>query len=249
MRAHVRAVAAVAVLSALGSFDRPPADPAPVVVPPAEARGVDGLPAPCGPGTLPEGPVCIPFGRAAPSLPGSPRIPAGATIPRHPDRPADLGAYLLPAGAPGPARAVEAYRSVELLTRSGERVALVPLEGEEPPAQVLFAGDLEGPDGEPAEPAVATARTVRDGSRLLTYLVILGRLDHVDPGVHTGGEAEAGAALGVARERLSMEVRLVRDGAKLGSITTRLLRDDAFSIPIDPRNALLRERASTGPSR
>src|SRR5262245_38611694 len=111
MHPLVRGAAAVAVLSALGSLDRdvPPAPPA--ATPAGQARGVDGLPAPCSPGTLPEGPVClrIPGEEEAARLaleadPPDP-VPARSSlgfeqIPRRPERPADPAGYVYPVGTP-----------------------------------------------------------------------------------------------------------------------------------------------------
>lgn len=82
MHPLVRGAAAAAVLSALGSFDRPKPRPEPIVVPPAMAvsaasaaaasasaakgsktgpSGVEGLAALCGPRTIPEGSTCVPL--------------------------------------------------------------------------------------------------------------------------------------------------------------------------------------------
>lgn len=107
----------MAVLTALGGLDRGAPDALPQVVPPAAAKGIDGLPAPCGPGTLPEGPVCVripdPAVGAGPgSDPGAPsallrgappREPGRSArgfdeIPRRPERPADPAGYVFPVG-------------------------------------------------------------------------------------------------------------------------------------------------------
>src|SRR5689334_19021489 len=62
MHPLVRAAVAAAFLSALGSFDRPSQRPEPVIVPPSRTpRGTDGLPALCGPRTIPEGSACLPL--------------------------------------------------------------------------------------------------------------------------------------------------------------------------------------------
>ncbi|HVY49203.1 MAG TPA: hypothetical protein VHB21_25105, partial [Minicystis sp.] len=83
MHVLVRASVVVAVATALGSLDRGPVDPAPVVVPPAKARGIDGMPAPCGRGTLPEGDVCVALPKAAE---GSVAASAGAREAKLPPR-------------------------------------------------------------------------------------------------------------------------------------------------------------------
>src|SRR5579871_1561336 len=105
MHPLVRGAAAAAVLTALGSFDRGAPDAAPSATPGGEVRGVDGLPAPCLPGTLPEGPVCIriPTEDEATAArqalqPGRPNRgdPQADRIPRRPERPADPAAYVYP---------------------------------------------------------------------------------------------------------------------------------------------------------
>ncbi len=123
MHPLVRGAAAAAVLTALGNLDtRPFEAPAPVVVPPGQAKGVDGLPAPCRPGTLPEGPVCVRIpGEVEAALEalraeaqegqadgGAPlrgaeaeaqrSIVSGDRIPRRPERPADPALYVFPVG-------------------------------------------------------------------------------------------------------------------------------------------------------
>src|SRR5262245_39606189 len=101
MHPLVKGAAAVSVLTALGSLDRGPAPPPQPVEPPAQARGVDGLPALCGPGTLPEGPTCVripaedELGRREPIDIRRARRGEEA-IPRRPDRPADPGQYRYP---------------------------------------------------------------------------------------------------------------------------------------------------------
>jgi hypothetical protein len=81
MHPLVKGAVAVAVLTALGRLagaERAAAPP-----PPEEhAKGVDGMPALCGPGTLPEGPVCVRIPKdvaaALPPAPPEPEPPAAA---------------------------------------------------------------------------------------------------------------------------------------------------------------------------
>src|SRR3954466_1262645 len=101
MHPLVKGAAAIAVLTALGSLDQGSPPPPPPAVAPASARGVDGLPALCGPGSLPEGPVCV----RVPPPDAPPRAELGRrssvaggdeSIPRRPDRPADPDRYRYP---------------------------------------------------------------------------------------------------------------------------------------------------------
>src|SRR3954467_5247271 len=112
MHPLVRGAAAAALLTALGRFDRSPPPPDPGEAPKTDVRGVDGLPAPCGPGTLPEGPVCIRIpGEAdaqlglledSPAPRQEPRreVNAGDRIPRRPERVSDASQYVFPIGTP-----------------------------------------------------------------------------------------------------------------------------------------------------
>ena len=123
----VRAAAAAAVLSVLGTFDRPKPPPAPIL-----STSLPGSPSPegsmkalCGPRRVPEGSVCLPLpapgtelsvadplepekGSHPPlSAPPSAGLEPGRGlevydhIPRRPDRPSDLSLYILPVGQPG----------------------------------------------------------------------------------------------------------------------------------------------------
>lgn len=130
MRPLVRAAAAAAVLTVLGSFDRAEPPPAPVLsssLPGSQAAGAP-MRALCGARRLPEGTVCLPLPAPGAELTlAEPLEPApivtnshptlGASrspglepgrglevydhIPRRPDRPSDLSLYGLPIGEPG----------------------------------------------------------------------------------------------------------------------------------------------------
>lgn len=256
MHPLVKAAASVAVLTALGSLDRGPKPrPAPIA-PPAAARGVDGLSALCGPGTLPEGPVCvrIPIEGTA-TAPASPIVndvgrsgTAGERVPRRPDRPEDAALYRYPVGVGERApRVVGAFdgaaggHGVEIAATPGEKVALVALEGQEGPAEVVFAGDDEG------GLAVATLHDVREGAEVHRYLLIHRGLERLEQGIAEGARIEAGAALGHAPIvngghliTINLEARQVRSGAMLGTMDEKRLADAAVSVPIDLRNVLPR---------
>jgi hypothetical protein len=253
MHPLVKAAASVAVLTALGSLDRGPKPrPAPITAP-AAARGVDGLPALCGPGTLPEGPVCvrIPVEGAAKEASRSVNDvgrsgTAGERVPRRPDRPEEAARYRYPVGlgerAPKVLGAFEGERGghgVEIAAKPAERVTLVALEGQEGPAEVVFAGERGG------ALVVATRHDVREGSELRSYLLIHGDLERLEQGLAEGARLEAGAALGYAALTagghlitITLEGRQVRAGAALGTMDEKRLADGSVSVPIDLRNVL-----------
>ncbi len=244
MHPLVRGAAAAAAFTALGSLDRRAPEPAPVSTPAGEPRGVDGLPAPCGPGTLPEGQVClrIPGEDEAAARATEPSPPAreasrealGADrIPRRPERPADPGAYVYPVGETGRARVLDGPADgspgVHLAARPGEKVVLLDLPQQEGPAEVIFVGDLHGK-------TVVTAHTVLEGTHRRTYLLVHGGLDHPAPDLVAGAKLGGGAVLGFARTiqagprddggsaapprregliDVYLEVRELREGARL----------------------------------
>jgi hypothetical protein len=220
----VRGAAAAAVLTALGTLDRTAPDSPSGAAPAAEVRGVDGLPAPCGPGTLPEGPVCVRIpgeaevarlsleAEAAPSATpreadGVASIASIASIPRRPDRPADPAAYLYPVGRGRPPRLLggfDADRALPFRGRTEEQagVHLVARAGEKVECVSLEA--QEGPAevvfvGDLFGPTVVTRHRVAEGGRPREYLLFHGRLDRASPGLAAGAKVEAGAALGFAR--------------------------------------------------
>jgi hypothetical protein len=254
MHPLVKAAASVAVLTALGSLDRGPKPrPAPIAAPSA-ARGVDGLPALCGPCTLPEGPVCvrIPVEGAAPVVSRPVNDvgrsgTAGERVPRRPDRPEDAARYLYPVGsaerAPRVMGAFDGERGghgVDLAVRPAEKVTLVALEGQEGPAEVVFAGERDD------ALVVATRHDVREGAELRSYLLIHGALERLEQGVAEGARLTPGATLGYAAVvvagghlvTISLEARQVRAGATLGTMDAKRLADSSVSVPIDLRNVL-----------
>ncbi len=214
---------------------------------------MDGLPALCGPGTLPEGPVCVRIPvEGAPATASRPvndvgrSGTAGERVPRRPERPEDAARYLYPVGsaehAPRVMGAFEGERgshAVSLAVKPGERVSLVALEGQEGSAEVVFAGERDG------DLAVATRHEVREGTELRSYLVIHGGLERLEQGLTVGARIEPGAPLGYAALTagghlitVSLEARQVRAGATLGTMNEKRLADSAVSVPIDLRNVL-----------
>jgi hypothetical protein len=263
MHPLVRGAAAAAVLTALGSFDRPvPPPPVPPpergAAPSALPRGVDGLPAPCLPGTLPEGPVCvrIPASDAAkPSLTAPTPEPVARSgvdasrIARRPDRPADPAAYLYPVGgtdrAPrilgggGLQRTVAPAASdlpgLHLAARPGEKVILLTLDRQDGSAEVVHVGDLFGV-------TVVTRHRVDEAGKKRDYLLFHGRLDRAEPGLSVGSKLEGGATLGFARAdngggliEIYIEARVLREGATLDP---KKLTDASIALPIDARDVL-----------
>jgi hypothetical protein len=248
MHPLVKGAAAVAVLTALGSLDRGSPPPPRLVAGPAKARGVDGLPALCGPGTLPEGPICVPIpadegaGSRAPVDLGLGRgRRAEEAIPRRPDRPADPARYRYPVEGQkvlGGFDAGATPQGIRLDAAPGEAIKLLAIEHQEGPAEVVFASDRAG------VATVATRHVAREGARTRDYLLIYGHLDHLAPDLVVGEKLEAGAALGVAAAKapaeISLEARQVRESApqKAGPLNEKRLTDAAVAIPTDLRNVL-----------
>lgn len=265
MHPLVRGAAASALLFALSSLDPPPAPAPPVVVPPAAAarapgpRGAFGdglgLIALCPPRTLPEGSACVPLPgpTALPDEPGAVPRSAGAQehIPRRPDRPADTAAYRYPLGAPDRTPILlggfeiapdgdPRPGTVDLAAARGEPVTATTLEGQEGDPEVAFVGELFGI-------TVGTVHTVREGDRIQRYLVLHGHLERPGPGVVAGSRLRAGDTLGFAGDtgspgllHLRLDVRKVREGARLEQLAPRRFLDSAISIACDPRNVLPR---------
>lgn len=258
MHPLVRGAAAAAILTALGSLDRGAPPPLPGAAPRAEVKGVDRLPAPCLPGTLPEGPVCV-------RIPGDQeasrtRLALGAlgpapsrgtieqtSIPRRPERPADPAAYLYPVGGRertprilgGFDRAPTPEPGVHLAARPGERVVALVLERQQGPTTVAFAGEIFGP-------TVVTRHVLDQAGRAQTYLLLHGGLERAAMGIVPGVTLQPGAVLGFARPdnggalvEIYLEARLLREGAALDDNKPT---DPSAALPIDVRDVLpLRE--------
>lgn len=244
MHPLVRGAAAAAVLSALGNLAPPSPPPPRAVAPPESVRGVDGLPAPCGPGSLPEGPVCVRIPEAKPILvedddaapaPQHRSLSASLdTIPRWPERPEETLKYVFPIGtADRPPRLLEGSgaegalvsapqrmdkRGMQLAARPGEQVKSVALEGQEGSAEVVYTGELVGL-------SVVTEHHVMRGKERGTLVLIHGRLDRIDPAVATGVKVRAGDTLGYARSEAGghlievyFEARVLREGASIDAL-------------------------------
>ena len=261
MHPLVRGAAAAAVFTALGSVDPPAPPPPPAEAPVTAVKGVDGLPAPCGPGTLPEGPVCVRIPGAAEigrvrlegDAPPEPGRSAGGLeqIPRRPDRPADPAAYVYPVGDAqrpprllggldgdvAPVRGRTEQAGVHLAVRPGEKVVLLDLSQQQGPAEVVLVGELFGT-------TVVTRHEVDEGGRKRSYLLFHGRLDRAEVSVVRGAKIEAGATLGFARAanggglvEIYLEARLLREGAEVDEKKLSGL-DASMAVPIDLRDVL-----------
>jgi murein DD-endopeptidase MepM/ murein hydrolase activator NlpD len=196
-----------------------------MVVPPAKARGTNGLPALCGPRTVPEGDVCIPLpppGReddvapaAAPQANAHPRLHGGGVesyeqIPKLPDRPADWGAYALPVGEPGKAPKVASGYDLDLPAadqRHGPGFKAyghggVDLGAERgAPVKAIRLEHQEGDAevvfiGELFGLTVVTSHAVRERDKLKTVLLFHGHLERAAPGLAPHGRVVEGAAIG-----------------------------------------------------
>jgi hypothetical protein len=261
MHPLVRGAAAAAILTALGSLDRDAPEPPPATsaAPSAGitgARDVSALPSPCGPGTLPEGPVCVRIPGETEALPGKVEDPRGADpargelgadrIPRRPERPIDPAAYLYPVGAPAGEGAAPRVMGgteggrpgVRVAARPGEKVLALGLLHQVGPAEVVFVGDLAGGR------TVVTAHTVDEGGRQRTYLLVHGSLDRASPEAVQGAKLAAGAVVGFARTEnagrlieVYVEARELREGRGLDAAAARPA-DPAVSVPTDVRNVL-----------
>jgi hypothetical protein len=170
-------------------------------------------------------------------------------IPRRPDRPADAAAYRYPLGAPdgspallgGIELAANGERrpgAVDLVAARGEQVSLLTLEGQEGSAEIAFVGELFGV-------TVGTVHTVREADRPQRYLVLHGHLERPGPGVVPGARLAAGDVVGFAGDsgspgliHLRLEIRKVREGARIEQLAPRRLLDAAITVPCDPRNVL-----------
>ncbi len=246
----------VAVLTALGNLDPEGPPPPAVIVDQAIPRGVDGLPALCGEGTLPEGPVCLRIPSELEQTSDKPLKKdrsSGDLLPRRPDRPAEPSRYRYPVGSADQApRLLAGFDArygglrdkdapegqVRLAARPGETVRLVGLEGQEGSAEIVFAGESSGL-------VVATLHHVREGQLERSYLLIHGGLGRLERGITRGAKLEPGKPLGFAATNMdgglvsiTLAARKLREGASLGALDPKRLEDPSSTIPIDLRNVL-----------
>lgn len=259
----MRAAAICALLSAIAAFVP---DPPPKQVSLPHAPEATGLRPVCGQRAIPEGDACLPLPAAnAPIGPAqAARTPPRARddaqavlLPRHPDRPAEYAAYVLPIPTEGGVRVVSdltGARSpgertgVDLAATKGDKVLLASLEGDDGDARVVFVGEDAGI-------TVATLHTTREGDVARSFLVIYGHLDRPGPGVVPGSRIKPGDVVGFAGdsgspgiEQLYLEIRQIREGALQRlvpddtAVPKARLADDALSIATDVRNILMKKQ-------
>jgi murein DD-endopeptidase MepM/ murein hydrolase activator NlpD len=227
----------------------------------------------CPRGTAPDGDACVHLtvetdgdGRVAEAQANSHRERSGRwstyeQIPRLPERPADYDVYRypIPPGLPGGHYVVSGYDldqpdakqrrgltlkhvghgAVDLPQAKGTPVHLVALEHQEGDADVLYAGALFGT-------TVLTRHTVREGGRLRDYVMLLGHLDGIAPGVRVGTALKEGDLVGTVGDsgsprivHLHLEVRRVREAVDLSRVPAGApMIADSVTVVCDPRNVL-----------
>jgi hypothetical protein len=174
------------------------------------------------------------------------REAAGQLIPRRPDRDADYGHYELPV-PPSAGATVEANSTslgadgrapssgVVVRVKPGTAALALGLEGQQGSARVVYASP-------PGEGSLVTVHVVREHDREKEYLVVLSGLTRTSS-LAPRAELAPGTSVGVtARDTLPVDVRLVRAGTDVWTLSPDALASDATSIAVDPRN-LLRTKA------
>ena len=179
-------------------------------------------------------------------------------IPRRPDRPADYEAYRYPVPCEPHSCVVSGYDldrtddqqrrgrrllqvghgAVDLLEPRATPIALVALEHQEGPAEVVYVGPLFGT-------TVVTRHTVREAGRLRDYLLLFGHMDSTSPGIRPGALVAEGDVIGSVgdsgspgRVHLHLEARRLRDGIDAAKLAPSALANSSSSIVCDPRNVL-----------
>ncbi len=182
-------------------------------------------------------------------------------IPRLPERPADydLYRYPIPPGLAGGHYVVSGYDldqpdakqrrgatlrhvghgAVDLPQAKGTPIHMITLEHQEGDAEVLYAGPLFGT-------TVLTRHTLREGGRTRDYVMLLGHLDSIAPGITVGTLVKDGQLVGAVGDtgspslvHLHLEIRRVRDGIDLAKVPAgpgMIL--ETVSVVCDPRNVL-----------
>ncbi|MCW5831720.1 MAG: M23 family metallopeptidase, partial [Labilithrix sp.] len=225
----------------------------------------------CPPGTAPDGEACVHLaavddGPVAEARANTHRERSGRwstyeQIPRLPERPADydLYRYPIPPGLAGGHHVVSGYDldlpdakqrrgptlrhvghgAVDLPQVKGTPVQMLALEHQEGDAEVLYAGALFGL-------TVLTRHTLREGGRTRDYVMLLGHLDSIAPGVGVGTIVKDGQVVGAVGDtgspslvHLHLEIRRVREGIDLARVPAGApMIADSVTVVCDPRNVL-----------
>lgn len=248
---HAWAAVAAAALAALGTLT--PGATSPAGAPSSSARvAPPALAVSCSGAAIPEGSACIPL--PAELATASPRAaPTEEGIPRRPDRPPALEAYVYPLGPGGrphrvglaeteraalPAAQRAGPFALVAWGASGAKVELIRVAGQEGDADVVWVGELRGI-------TVVTRHLVREPRGVVSVLLVVGNLskalvapgDSVAEGEPIGRAGAVGASAAVV-----LEARRVREGSALDRALPHAAPDEllapAQTIPIDPRNVL-----------
>jgi murein DD-endopeptidase MepM/ murein hydrolase activator NlpD len=263
---------ALAAFALLGSASPSLIPTKPHLAPASSAGGPNALgEGECPPGTAPDGEACVHLerqeeGTAADAHSNSHREKSGRwrtydQIPRLPERPADYDAYKypIPPGVAGGHYVVSGYDldqpdekqrrapslshvghgAVDLPQQKGTPVLMIALDHQEGPAEVLYAGGLFGT-------TVLTRHTLREGGRLRDYLMLLGHLDSISPGISAGATVQEGQQVATVGDtasphfvHLHLEVRRVRENVDLSKVPAgAAMIADSVTVVCDPRNVL-----------
>ncbi|EYF02330.1 UL36 very large tegument protein [Chondromyces apiculatus DSM 436] len=129
---------------------------------------------------------------------------------------------------------------VDLAAAQGEPVFVLSLDEQEGEAEVAFVGDVHGI-------TIGVVHRVREADGIQRYLLLYGHLDRPGAGVTSGARLRTGDTLGFTGDtgspgqvHLRLEVRQLREGARLEPPDPRRLLEAAVSFPCDPRNVLPR---------
>ena len=189
------------------------------------------------------------------------RVTTYEQIPRLPERPPEYEAYRypIPAGLPNGRYVVSGYDldqpdekqrrgatlkhvghgAVDLPQAKGTPVRMITLDHQEGEAEVLFTGWLFGS-------TVVTRHTLREGGRLRDYIMLLGHLDSIAPGLTIGGTVKDGDVVATVGDsgsprivHLHLEIRRVREEVDLSKVPAGgAMIAEAVTVVCDPRNVL-----------
>jgi murein DD-endopeptidase MepM/ murein hydrolase activator NlpD len=225
----------------------------------------------CPPGTAPDHDACIHLtsssdGPIAESQTNAHRERSGRwttyeQIPRLPERPPEYEAYRypIPPGLPNGRYVVSGYDldqpdakqrrgatlkhvghgAVDLPHAKGTPVHMIALDHQEGDAEVLYTGWLFGT-------TVVTRHTLREGGRLRDYVMLLGHLDSIAPGLGVGSTVKEGQLVATVGDsgsprvvHLHLEVRRVREGVDLAKVPAGgAMIAESVTVVCDPRNVL-----------